>query len=105
LSEWYYSSLVVEAVGNPRSRNRHLGHPAVNVLAVQVPAVQIFDLTDVPYMDSTGLGVIVHHYVRCQTRGVRLIVAGANPHVLELFKMTKVDALIPMTAAVEEADT
>ena len=40
-----------------------------------ITSVQVFDLTDVPYMDSTGLGVIVHHYVRCKTRGVRLIVA------------------------------
>src|SRR5271170_2466774 len=79
--------------------------PAVNIPAVQIPAVQIFDLTDVPYMDSTGLGVIVHHYVRCKTRGIRLIVAGANPRILELFKMTKVDALLPVIATVEEADT
>ena len=79
--------------------------PAVNIPAIQIPAVQIFDLTDVPYMDSTGLGVIVHHYVRCRTRGVRLIVAGANPRILELFNRTKLDAILPMIATVEEADT
>jgi ABC-type transporter Mla MlaB component len=81
------------------------GAPGEDPPAVQIPAVQIFDLTDVPYIDSTGLGVIVHHYVRCQTRGIRLIIAGANPRILELFKMTKVDALLPMAATVEEAAT
>src|SRR5271168_1863354 len=81
------------------------GAPGDDPPAVNIPAVQIFDLTDVPYMDSTGLGVIAHHYVRCRTRGLRLIVAGANPRVLELFKMTKLDAILSMTPTVEEVDT
>jgi anti-anti-sigma factor len=33
-----------------------------------VPSVNIFDLTDVPYMDSCGLGLLVRHFVRCQNR-------------------------------------
>jgi anti-anti-sigma factor len=68
------------------------------------PLTNIFDLTGVPYMDSAGLGMLVSHYVRCHGKGVRLIAAGASPRVLQLFKMTKVDTFIPMTATVEEAD-
>jgi anti-anti-sigma factor len=67
------------------------------------PTVNIFDLTDVPYMDSSGLGMVVRHYVRCQDKGVRFMAAGVNPRVLELFKLTNVDAVIPMTDIVEEA--
>ncbi len=67
------------------------------------PIVNIFNLTDVPYMDSTGLGMVIRHYVRCQDKGVRFIVAGVSPRVLELFKLTNVDTVIPMTATVEEA--
>jgi anti-anti-sigma factor len=68
------------------------------------PAVNIFDLTDVPYMDSSGLGMVVRHYVRCQDKGVRFVAAGVNPRVLELFKLTNVDAVIPITTTVEEAN-
>jgi anti-anti-sigma factor len=68
------------------------------------PTVNIFDLTDVEYMDSTGLGMVVRHYVRCQNNGVRFIAAGASPRVLELFTLTNVDTVIPMTATVEEVD-
>src|ERR1700733_15548790 len=50
------------------------------------PAVNIFDLSDVPYMDSTGLGLAIRHYVRCQDKGVRFIAAGVSSRVLELFK-------------------
>ncbi len=69
------------------------------------PAVNILDLTDCPYVDSTGLGMIVRHYVRCKGKGIRLIAAGVNPRVLELFKLTKVHEVIPMTATVEAAET
>jgi hypothetical protein len=31
-------------------------------------ALHIRDLTEVPYIDSAGLGLIVSHYVRCRDR-------------------------------------
>jgi anti-anti-sigma factor len=68
------------------------------------PITNIFDLTAVPYMDSSGIGMLVSHYVRCRGKGVRLIAAGANPRVAQLFKLTKVDTFIPMVATVEEAE-
>jgi len=68
------------------------------------PALNILDLTDVPYMDSAGLGRIVRHYVHCRGQGIRMIAAGASPRVLELFKMTQVDFVMPLAATVEESD-
>ena len=44
----------------------------LNILSFQstpseeLPALNILDLTDVPYMDSTGLGRIISHYVHCR---------------------------------------
>jgi anti-anti-sigma factor len=68
-------------------------------------SVQIFDLTDVPYMDSAGLGMIVSQYVRCQGKGLRMVTVGASPRVQQLFSITKVDRFIPMASSVEEAET
>ena len=68
------------------------------------PAVHIFDLNQVPYMDSAGLGMMVSHYVRCQRQGIRLIAAGVSPRVLQLFQLTRVENLFPIIATVEEAD-
>src|SRR5579863_4044528 len=62
--------------------------------------LNIFDLTDVPYMDSAGMGTIINHYVHCQKKGCKLVVAGVNSRALELFKLTKVNTLIPMFATV-----
>jgi anti-anti-sigma factor len=70
----------------------------------QPPTLNIIDLTDVPYIDSTGLGRLVSHYVHCKGKGVHMIAAGATPRVIELFKMTHVDSVLPTGATVEEAD-
>jgi anti-anti-sigma regulatory factor len=67
--------------------------------------INILDLTDVPYMDSCGLGLIVSHVVRCQGKGVKVIAAGVSPRVLQLLKTTQIDRLIPMTETVAEADS
>jgi anti-anti-sigma factor len=64
----------------------------------------IFDLTDVPYMDSAGIGMIVSHYVRCKSKGIRMIAVGLSPRVLQLFEVTKMDSIIPRAATVDEAD-
>jgi anti-anti-sigma regulatory factor len=48
--------------------------------------------------------MIVRHYVRCQGRGVRMIAAGVSPRVLELLKLTKMDAVLATAATVEDAD-
>jgi anti-sigma B factor antagonist len=75
-----------------------------NELARDNAPVTILDLSGVPYMDSAGMGVIINYYVSAQRRGHKLIAAGTNFRVIELFKLTHVDALIPMTATVEEAE-
>jgi anti-anti-sigma factor len=67
-------------------------------------ALHILDLTEVPYMDSAGLGMIVSHYVRCRGRGVRLVAAGVSSRVVQLLELTKVDKLFPRFDSVEEAD-
>ncbi len=66
-------------------------------------SVNIFDLSEVPYMDSCGLGLIVGHFVRCQNRGIQFIVAGVGPRVLQLLKTTKTDHLFRIAASLDEA--
>jgi anti-anti-sigma factor len=62
------------------------------------PPVHIFDLTEVPYMDSLGLGMLASHCVRCQGNGIRLSITGVSPRVQELLRMTKMDTVLPIAA-------
>ena len=70
----------------------------------ELPAVIVFDLTGVPYMDSAGLGMVVRYYSRYHDKGIRFIAAGMTSRVQELFQLTKVDTVIPLVATVEQAD-
>jgi len=64
----------------------------------------IIDLSNCPYMDSTGLGMIVTHHVRCQNKGIKLVAAAMSPRVRQVFKMTRVDTVVPIATTVEEAE-
>jgi anti-sigma B factor antagonist len=68
-------------------------------------SLTIIDLAGVPYMDSAGMGLLMNQYVRCQTRGKKLIVSGANTRVMDLFKVTKVDTILPLATSIEAAET
>src|ERR1700760_875280 len=70
----------------------------------KLPTLNILDLTEVPYMDSAGLGRIVRHYVHCRGKGVRMVAVGVGPRVVDLFRVTKVGAGVPMVGTVEEVD-
>ena len=64
----------------------------------------ILDLSEVPYMDSAGMGVVVNCHVHCQGRGGRFIATGVSDRLLELFKITHVDSVIAMAPTVETAE-
>jgi anti-anti-sigma factor len=70
----------------------------------ELPKVSILDLSGVPYMDSAGMGLIINHYVHCQNHGSKFIAVGVSPRVHELFRMTKVDSIIPQAPTVEAAE-
>jgi ABC-type transporter Mla MlaB component len=65
--------------------------------------LHIFDLTEVPSIDSSALGLIVSHYISCRGKGVRVVVVGVSSNVLQLLRFTKLDSLIPRAATIEEA--
>jgi anti-anti-sigma factor len=83
---------------------RNLFDLQAHLRAGSLPVVQILDLTGVPYMDSAGMGAIINHHVHCQNKGVRLIVTGVSPRVMELFKMTRVDSVMKLAPTIEDAE-
>jgi anti-anti-sigma factor len=66
--------------------------------------VLIIDLSETPYMDSAGLGLIMNAHVSAQDRGGKLLLAGVNDRVKALFEMTKVQTVLKSFASVAEAE-
>ena len=51
----------------------------------------VLELTQVPYMDSAGVGALVGAYVRHQKDGHTLTLAGVNERVRNTLKVTRVE--------------
>jgi anti-anti-sigma factor len=63
----------------------------------------VVDLSEVPYIDSTGLAFVVELHKALQRRGGRLMLANANARVREVLEMTRIGEIVPMFDDVEDA--
>jgi anti-sigma B factor antagonist len=75
-----------------------------NELRSMTPQVLILDFSETPYMDSAGLGLVMNSYVSALDHGRKLLLAGVNERVSELFKMTRVQGVLVSFATVEAAE-
>jgi anti-sigma B factor antagonist len=63
----------------------------------------ILDLTDVPYMDSSGLGSLVSAYVSGHKAGRRMALSGVNARIINLLEITKTERLFLIFPSLEDA--
>jgi anti-sigma B factor antagonist len=66
-------------------------------------ALLVLDVSDMPYIDSAGIGCLVGAHVSRENAGRRLILVGANERLQTSLKVTKCDQLFVTAATVEEA--
>lgn len=65
--------------------------------------VLILDVSDMPYIDSAGIGCLVGAHVSRENSGRKLILVGANERLQTSLKVTKCDQLFTMAPTVQEA--
>lgn len=68
------------------------------------PLALILDFSDVPYMDSAGLGALVAANVAGQKAARKLALVGLNTQVRTLLEMTHVAQLFQIFPTVHEAE-
>jgi anti-sigma B factor antagonist len=64
----------------------------------------IIDLSDEPYIDSAGIGVLVNGTVSCKTHDRTLVLAGVTERVMTVLRITKVDTLFHFADSKAEAE-
>jgi anti-anti-sigma factor len=64
----------------------------------------ILDLTDVPYVDSAAVGLLVNAHVSCVSRGRRLVLVGIVERVRTLLAATRVDRVLTVFPTLQEAE-
>ena len=100
------TAVVVRVAGELDS----LTAPAVDaqLTAVQTglvaPAALIVDLSDLTFMSSAGLALLVTHHERCAEQGSQLrVVTGNNRSVLRPVRITGLDTVLHLVATVADA--
>ena len=75
--------------------------------ALRDPAVKgvIIDLSEVPYIDSAGLGVLLGHWSHTQRAGHQFALASMSPRVRTIFEITHTDTVMPIFATQAEAES
>jgi anti-sigma B factor antagonist len=68
------------------------------------PPVLILDFTDVPYIDSAGIGLLPAYFIAAQGEGRTLLLAGLNQRVEAVLGHTRIDTLIKTYPTVEDAE-
>ena len=63
----------------------------------------ILDFSEVPYIDSAGLGSLVTVYLSRQKAGRRVALSGVNERVFRLLEITKLESLFLIFATIDDA--
>jgi anti-anti-sigma factor len=78
--------------------------PLKDALGTVTQNLVVLDMSQVPYVDSAGLGTVLMYYVSAQKNGRKLALAGVTDRVLSLIRMTRVDSVLSMFPSVEAAE-
>ena len=63
----------------------------------------VIDLSDVPFMDSAGLGALIGGIRRIRESGGRITVSCSRPNLMRLLHTTGFDRIVPVEDAVDAA--
>lgn len=68
--------------------------PFINAVRREDAPTMILDFTDVPYLDSSGLGSLVSACTSFVKSGRRIALTGVNKRVQKVFEITKVEQVL-----------
>ena len=68
------------------------------------PADLILDMSRVRYVDSSGLGVLIGLYVTYERNARRLLLAGLNDRIWDLFRVCKIEDVFTRYPTVADAE-
>jgi anti-sigma B factor antagonist len=94
---------IVSAVGELDAHSAPVLQSELDRLTSVAGASVVVDLSEVPFIDSTGLGVLVATLKHVREVKGRLDVVVTRPRVLKVFTLTGLDGVIPLHQTLDEA--
>lgn len=97
------NGLVVKAKGEiDLIRSPRLRTELMQVLEKGVP-VLVLDLSDVPFMDSSGVATLVEALQVQRKKGNKLVLCGLQQKVRSIFEIARLDMVFTITEDVQKA--
>ncbi|MCL2225709.1 MAG: anti-sigma factor antagonist [Defluviitaleaceae bacterium] len=63
----------------------------------------LLDMSDVSFMDSSGIGMVIGRYKKAELRGGRLVLAGMSESLAKLYEMSGLSKIVSRAATNEAA--
>lgn len=96
-------STIVSLVGDVDLHHSPALHAALVEVAGERPRRLVLDLTEVPYIDSSGVGTFVEVFRRVTAYKGRMIFFGLSSRVRSVFEITKLDKFFTICDTEEQA--
>lgn len=55
----------------------------------------VIDLSELSFMDSTGIGILIGRYKKMKTRNIPIFICNPSNHIEKIFKMTGLYEIMP----------
>lgn len=63
----------------------------------------VFDFSEVSFMDSSGIGVILGRFRNIQKLNGKAAIVNANQHIRKIFEMSGIERIIPIYDSIDVA--
>jgi anti-sigma B factor antagonist len=100
---WEGSAAIVELRGEVDMHHTPAVHKALLGVCEKKPPRLVIDMTEVSYLDSSGIGVLVEVFRRVNAYNGQFRLAGVGQRVRSVFEITRLDKFFKMYATTAEA--
>jgi anti-sigma B factor antagonist len=70
--------------------------PVLDRVLAGAPGELVLDLTEVPFVDSSGLGLLIATHERADRAGVDMAISGAGPEIQRVFHIAGLEGVLPV---------
>ena len=70
--------------------------PVLDRVLANRPEELVIDLEDVPFVDSSGLGLLIATHERADRAGVDMAITGAGPEIQRVFHFAGLGGILPV---------
>lgn len=97
------NTVVVRATGQLTFEKSPEFHHSLVEICTRAPEHLVIDLTEVSYIDSSGVGTLTEIFQRLKRTSGRLSLVGLNKMVRGVFEITRLDSVFAIYDTEEEA--